>query len=81
MGYDKEKAKEGKMRIPERVLFLVSIFGGAVGVYLGMKWFRHKTLHLKFSVLLLFVIALHLTVAGYFILQPFIIYSFTKIQI
>ena len=47
-GIDKRRAVEGKWRIPEKVLLSLSFFGGAVGGYLGMKTFRHKTKHWYF---------------------------------
>lgn len=42
-GIDKLKAIKDKWRIPEKVLFLLSIIGGSVGGLLGMYTFRHKT--------------------------------------
>jgi uncharacterized membrane protein YsdA (DUF1294 family) len=36
-------------RIPERHLFLIGFIGGAIGLLLGLKKFRHKTLKRKFS--------------------------------
>lgn len=42
-GIDKLKAVKDKWRIPEKVLFLLSIVGGSVGGLLGMYTFRHKT--------------------------------------
>jgi len=48
MGIDKWKAKRNKWRIQEQRFFLIAIFGGAIGVLLGMKHFRHKTLHKQF---------------------------------
>ena len=42
-GIDKFKAVRDKWRIPEKVLFLLSIIGGSVGAMLGMYTFRHKT--------------------------------------
>ena len=47
-GADKWKAKRGKWRIPEKVLLLLSFFGGAVGGLSGMLLFRHKTRHWYF---------------------------------
>ncbi|MBO5736652.1 MAG: DUF1294 domain-containing protein [Clostridia bacterium] len=47
-GIDKRRAVEGKWRIPEKVLLSFSFFGGAIGGYLGMKAFRHKTKHWYF---------------------------------
>ncbi|HOJ09436.1 MAG TPA: DUF1294 domain-containing protein [Clostridiales bacterium] len=45
---DKHRARKKMWRIPEKYFFLISIFGGCPGVYLGFIIFRHKTRHLKF---------------------------------
>jgi uncharacterized membrane protein YsdA (DUF1294 family) len=46
---DKQKARKGRWRIPERTLFLTAAIGGSVGSLLGMHTFRHKTKHLSFT--------------------------------
>lgn len=43
MGWDKYCAIKNKWRIPEKTLLGLSIIGGGIGIYLGMKTFRHKT--------------------------------------
>lgn len=48
MGMDKYKAKKKLWRIPEKIFFMVAVFGGAIGVYAGMLFFRHKTKHWYF---------------------------------
>lgn len=50
MGIDKRKAKKKKWRTPEKTLMTLAIVGGSVGMILGMKFFRHKTLHRLFSI-------------------------------
>ncbi|MHA6252066.1 DUF1294 domain-containing protein [Oceanobacillus sp. CAU 1775] len=50
MRIDKQKAIKNQFRIPERTFFLLSILGGAIGTYIGMKLFRHKTKHARFTV-------------------------------
>lgn len=50
MGIDKAKAKRHAWRIPEKVLFLVSLLGGSIGTWAGMYIFRHKTKHWYFVV-------------------------------
>ena len=40
---DKKKAEKGKWRTKEKVLLLLSFFGGAFGGYPAMLIFRHKT--------------------------------------
>lgn len=47
---DKYKAKKNLWRIPEATLLGIAIVGGSIGVYAGMRLFRHKTLHPKFSI-------------------------------
>lgn len=37
MAYDKYQARNNNSRVPERTLFLLAFFCGALGVYLGMK--------------------------------------------
>ena len=46
---DKQKAKRGAWRIPERTLIGAAAIGGSVGALCGMYLFRHKTKHLKFT--------------------------------
>ena len=48
MGADKSKAKKHLWRIPEKTFFLISFLGGALGCWIGMYQFRHKTKHKKF---------------------------------
>lgn len=50
MGIDKQKAKKGLWRIPEKTLFTVAILGGSIGSIAGMQTFRHKTKHTSFVV-------------------------------
>lgn len=49
-GLDKQKARQRRWRIPERVLIGFALIGGSVGAYAGMKVFRHKTQKKKFSI-------------------------------
>ena len=50
MYIDKKKAKKGSYRIREKTIFLISLLLGAIGVYIGMYKFRHKTKHTSFTV-------------------------------
>jgi uncharacterized membrane protein YsdA (DUF1294 family) len=50
MAYDKSQAKQSQRRIPEKRLFLVAAAGGALGCWIGMRLFRHKTKHASFVV-------------------------------
>ena len=48
MRHDKRLSRKHGHRVPERTLFLLAIFGGALGGVLGMQIFRHKTQHPNF---------------------------------
>ena len=58
MGIDKLKAKTKAWRIPEKTLLTIAVLGGAIGVWLGMEVFRHKTKHkhFKYGVPLIFIV-------------------------
>lgn len=43
MYIDKQKAKKGKWRIPEKTIFIITVLGGGIGTISGMYAFRHKT--------------------------------------
>jgi uncharacterized membrane protein YsdA (DUF1294 family) len=49
-GLDKLKAGTKQWRISERTLILVAVLMGALGAFLGMQVFRHKTKHAKFVI-------------------------------
>ncbi len=48
MKRDKVSAKKGEWRTPEARLWLIAFIGGAPGIWLAMKKFRHKTKHSSF---------------------------------
>lgn len=50
MYIDKQKAKKGKWRIPEKTLFIITGLGGGIGTITGMYTFRHKTQKIAFVV-------------------------------
>lgn len=50
MGIDKHKAKYGKWRIKESVLFTLVLLGGGIGGIAGMYVFRHKTKKMRFVI-------------------------------
>ena len=47
---DKQKARCGAWRIPEKTLMCIAAIGGSLGSFLGMQLFRHKTRHPKFYI-------------------------------
>lgn len=49
-GWDKQKARNGGWRTPERTLFLLAAMGGSAGAWMGMYSFRHKTAKVRFKV-------------------------------
>lgn len=62
MGVDKQKARRGHYRIPERTLLLIAFLGGGIGSTFGMLTFRHKTKHIKFAFFLPFTAFLYLII-------------------
>ena len=50
MVIDKRKEMKKKWRTPEKTLMTLALIGGSIGLILGMKYFRHKTLHKLFSI-------------------------------
>lgn len=50
--YDKKISKKNKveLRIPEKMLLLLSALGGSVAMFICMIIIRHKTKHVKFMV-------------------------------
>ncbi len=50
MGRDKRRSRRLQWRIPEASLLLMGAALGGIGLYAGMKYFRHKTSHSKFLI-------------------------------
>lgn len=50
-GIDKKRAIRNEHRIRESVLLWIARLGGAIGSWLGIKAFHHKTKHTKFRVI------------------------------
>jgi len=66
--YDKKQAKTGGWRVPEKRFLFLSFIGGATGIYLGMRKFRHKTKHALFIYGIPIMIIVNVTIL-YFILS------------
>ncbi|MBQ8184923.1 MAG: DUF1294 domain-containing protein [Lachnospiraceae bacterium] len=66
MGIDKQRARKGQWRIPEKTLFLLSLLGGSLGSLLGMYTFRHKTKHWYFRYGFPLILLAQLVLIGYF---------------
>jgi uncharacterized membrane protein YsdA (DUF1294 family) len=58
-GIDKRQAKASGVRVPEVVLHALALAGGVIGGWLGMFWWRHKTLHPSFRLVLTISTILH----------------------
>lgn len=48
MEIDKYKAAHHRYRISEKLIFLIALIGGSLGVWMGMYLFHHKTRHWYF---------------------------------
>jgi len=62
---DKRRARKHRWRIRERTLFGLAIAGGAVGLLMGMKTFRHKTQHKSFTIGVPFILLCQIALALY----------------
>ena len=71
MGHDKRCARQGRWRVPEKTLFLVTACFGGLGGVLGMKVFHHKTQHWYFKVFFPVLLTIQIVVlaAGTYILM------------
>ncbi len=62
---DKKRAENDQYRISEKALLIMSFLGGAIGGYLAMVLFRHKTRHWYFNVInivsIVIIIAIFIT--------------------
>ena len=57
-GFDKRRAKNNGRRVPEAALLGLGLAGGSLGAYVGMRWFRHKTIKGRFQILFWGIVAL-----------------------
>jgi len=62
MRTDKGYAKHRKRRIPESRLLGVAAIGGALGAWLAMSMYRHKTKHARFSKGIPFMLFIHVVI-------------------
>lgn len=61
-GYDKRQAIKNRPRVPEAILYLLALFGGTPGAFLGQIIFRHKTKKLRFRIVFLVIVLLQVVV-------------------
>jgi uncharacterized membrane protein YsdA (DUF1294 family) len=64
-GLDKRSSKQGRPdnRVPEEVLHVLALIGGFPGGWLGRAYWRHKTLHPSFLIILIVSTILHIGIA------------------
>jgi uncharacterized membrane protein YsdA (DUF1294 family) len=62
-GIDKNLSKHNQLRVPESTLLLLSALGGALGGFLAMYIFRHKTQKAKFFLVVPMLLVLHIVIA------------------
>lgn len=67
MFIDKQKAKRGAWRIPEKTIFIITALGGGIGTIAGMYIFRHKTQKLNFIIGLPLITILEIILAIYYL--------------
>ena len=68
-GLDKWKAKNNKWRIHESTLLILSLVGGSIGAFCGIRLFHHKTLHKRFYIGVPLILLLQILVIAYFTLK------------
>lgn len=64
---DKYFAVKGKWRLSEAYLLSYALFGGGIGMMMGMISFRHKLSKLRFRVVSSVGIAVYLALFAYFV--------------
>ena len=64
-GIDKYKSIKRKLRISEATLLTMAVIGGSIGAWTGMKVWRHKTMHKKFTIGIPIVFVIHLFIVIY----------------
>lgn len=68
-GIDKWKAQNHRWRISESALIGAAVIGGALGAWLGMQTFRHKTNHSKFTIGVRVILLIQVIAAAYFVVK------------
>lgn len=65
VGFDKHKSRINASRVPEVYFFFLALFFSALGVLLGVLYFRHKTQKLYFPVGLVILLLQQLLLVAY----------------
>lgn len=61
-GWDKHLAVFNKRRVPEFILLMLAILGGAFGALCAMIFFNHKTQYEKFTITVPICLVVQLTI-------------------
>lgn len=61
MKFDRHRAKKGKRRIPENILFSLAILGGGIGTLIAMRRSKHKKNKRSFSIGIPIITVLNVT--------------------
>lgn len=77
-GFDKWRAWRHGRRVPEKVLFLITFFGGSLGSLAGMYAFRHKTSKTSFQIVVAVLILVQLSLLVWLIRLGIIDFSLIK---
>lgn len=64
-GYDKHCAVINRRRVSEMMLLSLAFEGGALGAFLAMHGFRHKTKHKKFQICIPLFLAIQIVLLIY----------------
>ncbi len=71
MRYDKNASMKKKWRVPEKRFFTIALLGGGFLGLCSMKWFRHKTKHISFTVIYTLSSLIHIGIL-YFLMTKFV---------
>lgn len=66
-GFDKWMATSKSWRISEKILWLLSLFGGSAGALMGMQFFRHKTRKISFQLMLVLILVSQVAVIFFYL--------------
>lgn len=58
-GFDKRRATRAGERTPEAALHVLELLGGWPGAFLAQRFFRHKTVKVRFQLVFWFIVLLY----------------------
>ncbi|KIM11908.1 MAG: hypothetical protein KU37_03380 [Sulfuricurvum sp. PC08-66] len=65
--YDKFSASSNNLRVPEKNLHCLALFGGSIGAFFAQRIFRHKTLKSSFLKKFWLILSLQIIVVFVFL--------------